>query len=187
MEKPTPRQRRVLWLIAELTGPEDPSGPLRFVKESSIQAFFFRASHEKLLPYDTAPVLTLWHGDTRYVQLSQEGQEDLTSLEGAGFLQRLELSSIDQDLFSAYRITPRGRAAAELEPAASEKMAELTKCSCGGALAYLTSRERAWRRCTKCGKETDISCLDFPSIPYRSKAHFPSLITLQYRAEDCDD
>ena len=187
MDPANQRIRRVLWLLGELIGPEEPDGPRRFARESSVHALFFAASKARLLPYDTAPVLHLWHGDTRYVQLSQEGIEDLIELERRELIQRLELAGIDHDLLSAFRVTGEGRReAAELKKSEREELNPLVHCDCGGRLLYNTSQTAAWTECPRCSRRKDIPCLDFPAVPYISRAHFCELLPLEYKVEQRD-
>jgi len=180
----TLRLRRVLWLLGELIGPEEPDGPKRFARESSVHTLFFVASKTRLLPYDTAPVLHLWHGDTRYVQLSQEGIEDLVELERRVLIQRLELAGMDHDLLSAFRVTTKGRREAlKLDGNERDELTPLVRCDCGGRLEYKTSRTAAWTVCPKCRRRVEIPCLDFPAVPYVSRARFCELLHLEYKVE----
>jgi hypothetical protein len=183
--RPTDHQRLLPWLVAELLGDERPEGLQRFLKESTLHAVFFLASERGLLPYDTAPVLTNWHGDTRYVCLSQEGLEDLATLERGGFLQRLELTGSHHGFFSAYRMTEMGRAeVAVVPPDATAPLKPLVRCPCGGRWVYTTGKDRVTRRCPKCGTEEEIGCLDIPQLPYTSTPRFPKLLELGFPNED---
>ncbi|MCX7021332.1 MAG: hypothetical protein NTW26_03465 [bacterium] len=180
----TDNQRKLLWLVGELLGEERAGGLQRFLKESTLHALFFLASERGLLPYDTAPVLTNWHGDTRYVCLSQEGLEDLAALEKRGMLQRLELTGSHHGFFSAYRMTEAGRAeAARSTPAVTAVLEPLVRCACGDRWVYTTGKERVWRSCPKCGIEEDIACLKIPKLPYTSVPHFPNLLELGFPGE----
>jgi hypothetical protein len=183
--KPSDHQRGLLWLVAELLGEERPDGLQRFLKESTLHAVFFLASELGLLPYDTAPVLTNWHGDTRYVCLSQEGLEDLAALEKGGFLQRLELTGSHHGFFSAYRMTEAGRAeAARIPPDITAALAPLILCPCGGRWVYITGKDRVMRYCPKCGTEEEIACLEIPKLPYTSTPRFPHLLELGFPGEN---
>jgi hypothetical protein len=182
--KPTDHQRGLLWLVAELLGEEKPDGLQRFLKESTLHAVFFLASELGLLPYDTAPVLTNWHGDTRYVCLSQEGLEDLAALEQGGFLQRLELTGSHHGFFSAYRMTETGRAEAARTPSEmTAALGPLVRCPCGGRWVYTTGKDRVLRYCPTCGTEEEIGCLEIPKLPYTSTPRFPNLLELGFPGE----
>ncbi|HUT98259.1 MAG TPA: hypothetical protein VM054_04205 [bacterium] len=185
---PTDYQRGLLWLVAELLGEERPEGLQRFLKESTLHALFFLASERGLLPYDTAPVLTNWHGDTRYVCLSQEGLEDLAALEKRGLLQRLELTGSHHGFFSAYRMTAAGRVeVAGVPPAITAALEPLIRCACGDRWVYTTGKEMVRRYCPKCGTEEEIGCLEIPKLPYTSVSRFPNLLGLGFPGEDNKD
>ena len=187
-DEPTGHQLGLLWLVAELLGEEQPEGMQRFLKESTLHAVFFLASERGLLPYDTAPVLTNWHGDTRYICLSQEGLEDLAALEKQGLLQRLELTGRHHGFFSAYRMTDAGHAAAAQVPQKIAAALEpLVHCACGDRWVYTTGKERVWRRCPKCGIEEEIGCLKIPKTPYTSVPRFPNLLGLGFPGEEKTD
>jgi hypothetical protein len=184
-DEPTEQQRALLWLVGELLGEEDAGGMQRFLKESTLHAVFFLASEGKILPYDTAPVLANWHGDTRYVCLSQEGLEDLAALEQRGFLQRLELTGSHHGFFSAYRMTEGGRRETGATPREMRtKLGPLIKCGCGGRWLYSTGNERVFRKCPRCNAEEDILCLELPELPYASRPYFPRLLRLSFPGED---
>jgi len=186
--EPTGHQLGLLWLVAELLGEERPEGMQRFLKESTLHAVFFLASERGLLPYDTAPVLTNWHGDTRYVCLSQEGIEDLGALEKQGLLQRLELTGSHHGFFSAYRMADAGRAAAARVPQTITAALEpLIRCACGDRWVYTTGKQRVRRCCPKCGIEEEIGCLEIPRLPYTSVPRFPHLLGLGFPGEEKTD
>ncbi len=181
----TERQRGLLWLLDQLLGGETSPGAQRFLKESTLHAVFYLASERGILPYDTAPVLFNWHGDTRYVCLSQEGLEDLAALERLRLLQRLELTGSHHGFFSAYRMTDEGRdeggkAALELKAG----LEPLIRCSCGERWVYTTGNERVYRSCPGCGTEEEIRCLEIPRMPYASRPHFPELLRLSFPGEN---
>ncbi len=180
----TEHQRGLLWLLDQLLGEEGPEGLRRFLKESTLHAVFFLASERGILPYDTAPVLFNWHGDTRYVCLSQEGLEGLTVLEKSGLIQRLELTGSHHGFFSAYRMTDGGKNEADATPLEMRaKLEPLVQCGCGGRWVYTTGNERVYRSCPKCGTEEEIPCLEIPRLPYASQPHFPTLLRLSFPGE----
>ncbi|OGD72117.1 MAG: hypothetical protein A2Y64_09300 [Candidatus Coatesbacteria bacterium RBG_13_66_14] len=182
---PTGQQLKLLWLVAELLGDEQAEGLQRFLKESALHAVFFLASERGLLPYDTAPVLTNWHGDTRYACLSQEGIEDLGALEKRELLQRLELTGSHHGFFSAYRMTDAGRAeAARVPREITAALESLVRCACGDRWVYTTGKERVWRSCPRCGIEEEIGCLEIPKLPYTSVPRFPNLLGLGFPDEE---
>lgn len=175
----------VLWALAKLAGPEKPGGPQRFLKESSIHAFFYLASHHKALPYDTAPVLSNWHGDVRYVQLSQEGLEDLSELEQRNLVERLELTSMENGFLSAYRINKAGREIAERATAEEQaRLAPLVQHRCGTVFEYRTGPEGARQCCPHCGSCEPIDCLRFPVESYGSEPYYPQLLKLTFAEDD---
>lgn len=176
---PTEGGLRLLILISRFSGPaETEEDEERWLKKVPLMALVARGIMSNVFTeYDLAPSIIDYMGDTRFANVSKEGEDDVVDLRRQGLVERLKLATKHHYHVSAYRVTREGMSVAKGADA-SHHMAvdQLVSCTkCGGQVEVVTRPDAPYLVCRGCGVEERIPLFDIEEVPYVISPVFPEI------------
>lgn len=181
MVKLTKDQSRLLYLLSLYTKPAESSEDKEvWMKDLAIKAIIYHLTTKGVFKdYDYAPLLVPFFGPQRYMNVSQEGEDDVNDLRELGLLQRLKLSTTKHVYIAAYRLTKRGVEALKgVSPQDKEVIKKALSCpNCGRLLSVEILEEGPQLICPKdargCGFAEPIELFSIEDVSYKARGYFP--------------
>ena len=100
--------KRLLYLIGLYTGEE--MGKEKWIKSYALWSLIYHGIVEKVFEdYDYTPVIVMWYGKLRVVNVSMEAEADLFKLRNLNLINKLRLATSRYRYITAYKITRKGR------------------------------------------------------------------------------
>ena len=115
---------RLLYLIYCFTERTD-TDEETWIRKVPLMVLIYEGIVEGVFEYDYAPAADIVNGKRTYLNLSQEGRDDIDDLREAGLIYCLKLSSKKYQSTIAYRLTPFGKQ--HLQDSCSEEDRELVE------------------------------------------------------------
>jgi len=178
----TQEMRRVLYLIAEYTKKGDEYGKL-IIKELPLKAIIFKGIIDKVLDYDYAPISQMYIESRRYLNISQEGKDDLNDLRELGFLNKIRLATKKHFYIYSYELTEKGIKYLNVIPEEDKKaMERLIFCPCGERYEIPVLEIGVFMKCEKDHLFINTGITEIEDVSYESKPIYIS--TGLTRADD---
>jgi len=174
---PTKDQNRLLYLISLYSKPsENETQKVVWVRETALRAFMFEGIVKKVFEWDYAPASVMTADGRKFMNISQEGEDDINDLREMGLMDALKLSTSRHYYITAYCITKKGQTEVKKVPKTDKDPVDaLVKCECGGDLKAEERDEKIILKCDACRKKTESGIMDCEDVSYVSKAYIPHL------------
>ena len=174
---PTPDQNRLLYLISLYSKPsEKDTEDVIWVREMALRALMYEGIVKKVFTWDYAPASVMTSDGRRFINVSQEGEDDINDLREMGLVDALKLSTSRHYYITAYCVTKKGLGeVVKLPKGDKAAIDELVKCKCGGALRAEKKDADVIITCDKCKSKTTSGILDVEDVSYVSKAYIPHM------------
>ena len=178
----TQEMRRLLFVIAEYTKEGDKYGEL-IIKELPLKAIIFKGIIDKVFDYDYAPISQMYIESRRYLNISQEGEDDLNDLREIGLLNKIRLATKKHFYIYSYEITQKGIDYLDKIPEKDKKSVErLIFCPCGERYEVPILEIGVFLKCEKDILFINTGITEIEDVSYESKPIFIS--TGLTRADD---
>ena len=168
-EEITREMRRLLCLIAESTKLDGQYGKLA-IKDLSLKALIHTAIIKKVLDYDYAPASIMYMENRRYLNISQEGEDDLNDLRDLGLLNKVRLATKSHSFIYAYILSEKGIQFLNSIPKEDcDAVNPIIKCaSCGNNFEIKINMEGIFFICEKCNLKIDSEITEIEDVAYKS-------------------
>jgi hypothetical protein len=152
-----------------------------WIKELPIRTMVFEGIIERVfLGYDYAPISVELPRGRRFLNISQEAEDDLADLREMGLIQCLKLSSATSRLTSAYKITTKG-SKVEISEDFKSEVKDLITCSRCGDLTEVVfdsdeEDENFYLVCRNkdCALKTVSGITQIEDVSYSTEPYFPT-------------
>ncbi len=171
----TTEQGRLLYLISLYSKPsKDEKQNAIWIREMPLRVMMHEGIERKVFDWDYAPASVMMSDGRRFVNISQEGEDDLNDLRELGLTDALKLSTSRHHFITAYCITDKGLAALQDVPMQDKQAIDwLIRCQCGGQLKTVEKEDKILLKCGTCTFEKESNILDIEDVSYTSKAYMP--------------
>ncbi|MEM2900602.1 MAG: hypothetical protein QXT63_07400 [Thermoplasmata archaeon] len=171
----TKAQSRLLYLISLYSKPsKNESENVIWIREMPLRVMMHEGIERKIFDWDYAPASVMLSDGRKFVNISQEGEDDLNDLRELGLINALKLSTSRYYFITAYCVTEKGLE--ELKKISIEdKQAidSLVRCQCGGLLKTVEKEGVIKIKCGNCNYEKESNILDVEDVSYISKPYMP--------------
>lgn len=169
-DKITQQMKRLLHLIAEYTKENDKYGELA-IKDLPLKALIYYGIIKGVLDYDYAPMSIMYMENRRYLNVSQEGEDDLNDLRDLGLLNKIRLGTKRHIYIYSYLISPKGvEYLKNISDEDKSKIDNVIKCKkCNKIYDIQIKQEGIFFICDECNEEIDSEITDIEDVAYRSK------------------
>lgn len=190
---------RLLYMISRYTKPAERGKKGTWIRKFPLQVLMFEGVVNKIFDWDYAPA-SVFHDDGRcFINISQEGEEDLLALLSNGYVHNLKLTTNQHRNITAYQITQKGLdfLATELNDEDKKIVDQLIQCpKCSALLWACKYTNNIYLYCCKgkkCGhlklssitKAEDVSYFCVPYfVPSLSNFTYERPIELQQLVQD---
>jgi len=167
-EEITTEHKRLLYLISEYTD----YGKL-LIKALPLKGIIFKGIIDQVFDYDYAPLSIVYINNTRRIMnVSQEGEDDLTDLREMDFLDKIRLATKEHSFIYAYKVTKKGKKFLESISDEDKKITDkLIKCECGNKFEILVLDNSIFLNCGKDHITLDTGIMEIEDVAYQSKSH----------------
>ena len=182
MDKLTAEQSRLLFMIAQYSKPSQSEGEKAlWIRQTSLRALMFEGIRKKVFDWDYAPASVMTADGRRFMNISQEGEDDLNDLREMGLITSLKLSTSRRHFITAYCVTEKGLGDIGRLPAADKDAIDgLIKCGACSAKRLAQWRdEKVMFTCERCGKSEESEIMDIEDVSYIAKAYIPKIPILR--------
>ncbi len=172
----TEDQAKLLYLLSLYTRPAGSRAESEvWIKTTALQALILHLIDRGVFTgYDYAPQTSSYLGLRRYVNVSQEGMDDLADLREAKLVQRLKLSTDRYAYISAYRITSQGLEAVKgVSGEVRSSLEHGVRCErCGDLFRVELESDGPVLVCDKDKVRKHVKLLEIEDVPYACKPAF---------------
>ncbi len=160
----------------------------QYIREFPLRTFIYEGILKEIFNYDYAPMSVEVLGGRRYLNISQDAEDDLADLRLNGLIECLKVTSQIYLPINAYRINEAGSGIIEkcraLKPDILEKIDNLVACpKCKGLLEVKTEIAQKGDEkaiiikiyCKKCDFSYKSSFADIEDISYEIIPYFPKI------------
>ncbi len=178
-------RQRLLYLISKYTKLAEKGKKGIWIRKLPLQVFMFEGVVHEIFDWDYAPA-SVFHAEGRsFVNISQEGEEDLLSLLSAGYVHNLKLTTTQHRNITAYQISPKGAEFLSKIPEEDQKAVNDLICcpQCASLLAVKKKGDQIYLYCPKkeCGHERRSTITDAEDVSYFCIPYFvPTLTKFSY-------
>ncbi|NHI93704.1 MAG: hypothetical protein EAX96_14555 [Candidatus Lokiarchaeota archaeon] len=164
--KITVQMKRLLYMIGNYTKQESEYGKL-VLKDLPLKGLIFKGIIDKIFDYDYAPQSIFYIDNRRYVNVSQEGEDDLNDLRELGLLKKIRLATRRHFYIYSYTITRKGAEYIELIPDEDKQEVDrLIKCNCGKLFDVIVKKTDIYMRCAECGNMMNTEISEIEDVSY---------------------
>ena len=164
----TAEHKRLLYLIAEYT-----DYGKYLIKALPLKGIIFKGIIDNVFDYDYAPLSIVYINNTRRIMnVSQEGEDDLTDLREMDFLDKIRLATKEHFFIYAYKVTKKGAKFLETITNGDKEVTDLLiKCKCGNKFEILVLDNSIFLNCDKDNVTLDTGIMEIEDVAYESKSH----------------
>ena len=182
---PTTDQSRLLYLISLYSRPsEKDDEKVIWVRETALRALMYEGIVKKVFSWDYAPASILTADGRRFVNISQEGEDDINDLRELGLIDALKLSTSRHYYITAYCVSKKGLSeVVKLSKSDKQVIDDLIKCKCGGSVKAEEKEGAVVLKCDSCKAEEPSGMMDVEDVSYVSKAYIPNLPIVPRRGD----
>ncbi len=178
----TQEMKRLLFIIAEYTKKEGRYG-VQIVKELPLKALIHKAIIDKALDYDYAPISQMYIENRRYINISQEGEDDLNDLREARLINKIRLATKRHFYIYSYEITEKGiNYLDKISNEDKEIMKKFIYCKCGDRYEVPILEMGVFMKCEKDNIFINTGITEIEDVSYECKPIYIS--TGLTRADD---
>lgn len=175
----TKEHRRLLYLLYILTPSEHPEEVV-WVKDLPLKALLYEGIIQGVFDWDYAPQSIIFHGKRKFINVSQEGEDDINDLREMGLVDKLRLSTSEHTHINAFKLSEKGQE--KIDDIAQDDrvpVEHLINCpACKKVREAIVEKKRAYFMCNHCHKETKIDLLEIEDVPYVTEAYMPEICLL---------
>ena len=159
----------------------------QYIRHFALRTFIYEGIMKKIFDYDYAPMSVELFGGRRYVNISQEGEDDLVDLRDNHLIECLKVTSTNYLPLSAFRINRKGldAMAKALTPEIKAAVDKLVTCPvCNSLLevrVHLLFSEDQKKaidvqvHCRDCTHTYSSTIADIESVSYCSSPYIPKI------------
>ena len=164
----TTEHKRLLYLIAEYTN----YGKYLF-KALPLKGIIFKGIIDEIFDYDYAPLSIVYINNSRRIMnVSQEGEDDLTDLREFDYLDKIRLATKEHSFIYAYKVTKKGKKFLETVSEEEKKATNpLIYCECGNKFELLVLDNSIFLNCGKDNVTLDTGIMEIEDVAYQSKSY----------------
>jgi len=175
MNKLTPDQKKLLYLISKKGKIRKDTGNIIWLKELSLLTLIFEGICRRIFEnYDYAPSLVNFRGVKLYANVSQEYLIDIDVLIQRNFVSKLKLNTKYYDNITAYSVAHTyDTIEHEIPDEVKQQIDLLMKCpNCENIIKVLIDDRKAFVICPECRYQRETGFFEIDNIPYHSVAFF---------------
>lgn len=182
---PTKDQNRLMYLISVYSRPsEKEEEKVVWVREMALRALMYEGIVKKVFSWDYAPASILTAEGRCFMNISQEGEDDINDLRELGLIDALKLSTARHYYITAYCISKKGRTElARISKDDKDVIDELVKCKCGGVVKAEEKDGQVLLTCDSCNAKQPSGMMEVEDVSYVSKAYIPYLPVVPRRED----
>lgn len=167
-EEITQQMKRLLYLIAEYSKLDGKYGVLS-IKELPVKTLIFKGIIENIFDYDYAPQSLMYIDNRRYLNISQEGVDDLEDLRELGFIQKIRLATKRHNYIYSYSLTPEGiQYLQSISIDDKNAVDQFINCTCGNLYDIVVLPEDVVLTCDKCNIKINTEITEIEDVKYKS-------------------
>jgi len=166
-EEITQQMKRLLYLLAEYSKQEEKYGVLS-LKELPVKTLIFKGIRDKVFDYDYAPQSLMYIDNRRYLNVSQEGEDDLEDLRELGLIQKIRLATKRHNYIYSYGLTPEGIQYLQSIPIDDKNAVDqFIHCTCGDLYDIVVLPEDIVLTCDKCNIKINTEITEIEDVKYK--------------------
>lgn len=171
-------RQRLLYLISLYSKSSSYKELGQWIRKIPLQVFMFEGVITEVFDWDYAPSSTLTADGRAFINISQEGEEDLFALLSGEYVYNLKLTTTQHRNITAYQITEKGKKFLEKINSEDKKaIDELTRCpECSSYLTVAKKQTDFYFACT-CGFKRESSITTAEDVSYFCIPYFPPTLT----------
>lgn len=179
--KMTPEHRRLLYLLSLYSAPaQNREECEKWIRSLPLQVFMHEGIIQGVFDWDYAPSSVDYLDGREFLNVSQEGMDDINDLREFGFANGMKISTSKHNYLSAYQISLKGlEMLAGVDEADRSPVENLVRCRhCGGLLNVSVRNEGCFVVC-ECADHTEefSSICDVEDVSYISSPYIPRSLT----------
>ncbi len=163
----SPDGKRLLKLIGLYTG--SMGNVERWIKNYALWVLVYygivKGVFEK---YDYTPIITLWYGYLRVVNVSMEAEADLMKLRSLGLVNKLRLATSKYRFITAYMITEKGRRFLEEQPREELEIVDKVFAENGKPAEIIFRENGVPELVFPSGRREEVSILEAEDVTYEA-------------------
>ncbi|MHA1269071.1 MAG: hypothetical protein ACTSPY_04730 [Candidatus Helarchaeota archaeon] len=164
----TNQMKRLLYLIAEYTKVDDVYGSLA-IKDLPLKALIYKGIITHVLDYDYAPISVMYMDNRRFLNISQEGEDDLDDLRDIGLINKVRLGTRSHTFIYAYLLSNNGiEYLKTIDDEDKNAVNTYLKCKCGKTYEIRVLIDGIFFICKDCGIKIDSEITDIEDVSYKS-------------------
>ena len=157
--------KRLLYLVSAYTNKDGKYGK-SVIKDLPIRGLIFKGVLEKIFDYDYAPTSVFYIDNRRYINVSQEGEDDLNDLRELGLLKKIRLATRRHFYIYCYGLTKKGvNFLHEISAEDRAAVDQLIKCDCGKIFDVLVKEAGIFMKCD-CGNMLNTQITEIEDVSY---------------------
>ena len=178
-------RQRLLYLISLYSEPARPEEKGLWIRKVPLQVFMFEGVIREIFDWDYAPASVFTSEGRTFINISQEGEEDLYALLLDDYVHNLKLTTSEHRNITAYQITQRGQGFLDKIFIEDRDIVHgLVQCpQCQSRLMVQKRQEHFYLACEKagCGYSYRSSITEAEDVSYFCIPYFlPTLSKFQY-------
>ncbi|MHA1750901.1 MAG: hypothetical protein ACTSYZ_00900 [Candidatus Helarchaeota archaeon] len=163
----TTQMKRLLYLIAEYTKIGDQYGVLS-IKDLPLKALIYYGIINKIFDYDYAPLSIMYMDNRRFLNVSQEGEDDLNDLRDLGLLNKIRIATRSHTFIYAYSLTNNGiKYLKEIKSDDKIAVDSKLKCKCGRTYEIKVLLSGIYFTCSTCNVNINSQITDIEDVAYK--------------------
>ena len=112
----------------------------------------------------------MYMDNRRYLNVSQEGEDDLNDLRDLKLLNKIRIATRSHNFIYTYSLTDKGvNYLDKISPETKKIVDDVFKCKCGDTYKIKVSMEGIFFTCDKCNENIDSGITDIEDVSYKSK------------------
>ena len=158
--------QRLLYVIAQYIGVNGVFGK-KVIKDLPLRGLIFKGIIDKVFDYDYAPTSVFYIDNRRYINVSQEGEDDLNDLREVGLLRKIRLATRRHSYIYCYGLTKKGiEFLNNISIEDKNAVEKLIKCECGEIFNVLVRDSGIFLKCTNCGNMLNTGITSIEDVSY---------------------
>lgn len=174
----TAEQWRLLYLVSVYSKPSRKEGEkATWLRETPLRTLMYEGVTKGIFDWDYAPASVMTALGRQFMNISQEGEDDINDLREMGLLDALKLSTSRHAFITAYLVSEKGAAQLEQLSGADKKAVDgLIVCPrCKGRMVTEEQDDKILLRCSECREGGESGITDVEDVSYVSKAFIPAV------------
>ncbi len=183
----TTEHARLLYLISRYSKPaQTEKDESVWIRSLPLRVLMYEGIISGVFDWDYGPASIMLFEGRRFVNISQEGEDDINDLREIKLVDGLKLSTAKHQFITAYQINPKGLARLKRVSRAHRRaVGRLIQCeSCGKQIMVeVELGGDCYLICHGCGEKRKSMIMDIEDVSYVSKPYLPKLPAIKLRPE----